>query len=133
VPKTATVLPLTAIAPRWAAVSTPRAAPLKIVVVGGEIDRQTLGDAGAVRRGMTRANHGVPRLRQNVLVTTDVEHQRRIVDLAEVEWICGIVEGEDLRSGGLRLAHLLLCHFHGLARARATAPIRQAIHWLRVR
>jgi hypothetical protein len=66
---------------------------------------------------MTSADHGDPWVRENIHVAADVEHQRGIVDLAEVGWICGIVEREDLHSGGLGFAHLLLRQFHGLARA----------------
>lgn len=67
---------------------------------------------------MTSADHGDSRLRENIHVAADVEHQRWIVDLAELGWICGIIEREDMHSGSLGLAHLLLRQFHGLARAQ---------------
>ena len=118
VPRTATVFPLAAIAPRCAAVSTPRARPLKITdPARRQIAGQPLGHSGAVRSRMAGADQGNAGLSDHACAAPYIKDQRRIVNLLKLCGIRGIVKRDHRDFRARRFRDFIVRQFQRSSRA----------------
>jgi hypothetical protein len=64
---------------------------------------------------MTRAHHGNARLRKQVPIAANIEHQRRIVNFLEARRVRRIVESNDPDSRGGNFGEFFLREFERLS------------------
>jgi hypothetical protein len=86
--------------------------------LGGKIAGKALSHARAIRRGMTRADHGDPGLGQHVGIAADIQDEGRIIDFFQARRVRGIVHRDDGHAGSGGLGDLFAGEFGRLARGQ---------------